>query len=185
MATKSEFTAIGEAVLREWLQGQGYHLIPAQVVSHGLPFLEGHVRQAMLACQGGVSTWVSCHTKKRVTYNQKRRRHETGCHTALWEDYLAVQRLTGIRGSLGFVHVESAQLQLGFLDEIAIGTASYVGPAFPEPMTFFDLARFDWYSLAQTDLFTRLQEAAVPERSRQVWEPPARTAPTHKQGYLF
>lgn len=181
----------GEELVREWLKTEGWCVIPASLIDNGgAPMLESHVRQYILpdilAAKAGVPRWVEVKTKGRWTDSRERRRPETGCELRHWRHYLAVQRNTGIRGAMAFVHVRERRLLIGELDVIGEGAAEWLGPfkpghAFKEPMIFFAVDRFDCFYLEESCLFQLISMAKKPETVRP-WE--NKRAPQDRQKFL-
>lgn len=181
METKFDiFGRRGEDLVREWLKGNGWCVVPTALIDNGgAPLLESHIRSHVLpdilAAKAGHPVWIDVKTKWRITPSKKRRRRETGCELRNWNDYLAVQESTGIKGALAFVQVQARRLLLGDLDTIGQSAAIWhydgrKGHAFTESMIFFDVEDFAWYWLEESCLFQAIREAATCPAVIRPWE---------------
>jgi hypothetical protein len=192
MATRSEFHDFANKVVRQWLLQQGFYVVPDTLIDSValLAHLQQPVLPDLLVAREDMLAWVAIRGKSRATFNQKRRRWETGCELARYQGYLKVQDETRIRGAMAFIHAADEKVHLGFLDELGVLPGYYHGPfkpghAFKEPMIFFAMDHMSSYSLKKDHLFEKFKDAAVPPQTRQAWEPATRKPPEHKQGYLF
>lgn len=162
----------GEEVVRAWLKQQNFYIVPTSLIfTGGAPMLEGllqkHILPDVLAAKG-TPRWVEIKTKTRGTFNQKRRRDETGVPLRHWEAYLAVQEHTGIEGYLCFLHLRERRIYLGSLGEIGKDSAIWEGEPYPEPEIFFDLNRFEWHDL--DDGMAVILPKPIPPKTVQPWE---------------
>jgi hypothetical protein len=162
----------GEVVVRTWLKQLGYFIVPTSLIfTGGAPMLEGLLKKYVLPDVLAAKVhprWVEIKTKTRATFNQKRQRWETGVPLRHWNDYNAVQKHSGIEGSLCFLHLREQRIYLGCLSEIGKDRATWEGKPYPEPEVFFDLNRFDWYEIPNN--IHSLLPKPIAIKSFQSWE---------------
>lgn len=183
------FGDIGETVLRNWLKERGYYVVPTSLIENGgAPMLESHLRSLVLPdtliFKGGEQKWVEVKAKTLAPKYNIGRCHTTGCALRHWNDYRQVQEATGITGALAFVHVWEQKLLLQDLDRVVIHN-HYHGPKFREPMIFFEVDGFEWFSLDRDSLFSTLEKASEPPATVHPWSSVKPRRLTEQLGYLY
>jgi len=186
----------GEKLVREWLKMRGFYVLPAGLIDNGgAPSLEGYLRNIVasdsLVAGHGRTFWAEIKTYQRAAFYQKYQRWVHGIPIRLWRQYTEGQRITGIPGYLFILQLNEQLILEGKLDEIALGSQATTGKHHPPsgPQIFFDVRRFQWYSLSTlTKLKTMLPED-MPPKTMQPWEvgrkfPTARQLPLARDGRL-
>jgi hypothetical protein len=164
-----------ELAVSRWLQQtRGWHVLPAyDYAGQGerkAPRLEGLptslVVPDLLAARQGVSAWFEVKLKTHADYTYLTGRQETGIALRLWNHYLEVQALTGLRVWLVFVHEDEDEVRAGDLASLAVGTCLH-GDGLPT-MRIYDggkmghsgMAFFCWECLIPMARTSELLETA-------------------------
>lgn len=111
MSAAWEWGEWGEGRVRAWFTARGYFVVPTSCIEiGGAPRLIGHLRSHVLpdlqVARAGVCRWVEVKFKTRPVLYEKTKRWRHGIDQRLFEDYLAVERETGIRGSLALYQLQ-------------------------------------------------------------------------------
>lgn len=136
----------GEAVVREWLKAQGYHVIPTSLIETGsAPMLEAQnwklILPNNLVWREGVPRWIEVKTKSRATLHRTPpRRWEHGFPLRHWDAYLAIQEQTGFPMSVAVLELQTQMLLLNTVERLAVNKR----PFFMDGEMHIYLARNDF-----------------------------------------
>lgn len=172
-----EWGAWGERIATQWLQQQGWFVVPTHLIDNGgAPLLIGQLRSFVLpdlqVAKQGQAHWVEVKCKTAPTRYMIRNEWRTGVDLRNWNSYVRVQAESGIPGELAIVHVRPRP-------EAAIDPHLLIAPfwrlsevgevnTFPGvgPRMMFELSHFHSY---------RLEDCEVPplpnlRKSVRPWE---------------
>lgn len=117
----------GEAIVREWLKGRGYFILPSSLIEQGgAPMLNGGDIKAILpdnlTWKEGQPGWVEVKTKSDASeHKNPPHRWEHGLPLRHWNAYLKVQEITKIPVSLAVLEVKNKLLLIGTLTSLERG----------------------------------------------------------------
>lgn len=123
-----------ELAVSLWLQRtRGWHVLPAyDYAGQGekkAPRLEGLPQSLvvpdLLGAKDGMTAWFEVKLKTHADYTYMTGRRETGIALRLWNHYLEVQALTGLRVWLVFVHEEEDEIRTGDLVTLSIAACPH------------------------------------------------------------
>lgn len=117
-AQQLEVGKTGEGIVATWLKAKGYSILPAYDIEipHGKgpqfytpeQSLVSPDMQALIVRNGQTfGMWVEAKTKTRFTWYRKARAWQTGIDLRHYNDYIEVQRISGLPVWLVFVHQDS------------------------------------------------------------------------------
>ena len=117
------FGGKGEVMVRRWFMELGFAVLPLSLIENGgAPMFESDVAKLIspdiLACRNGLSVLVDVKSKGRLPRYRVGQRMQTGIELRQHDSYMAVQKATGMRTALCFIHADRPEMYLGFLDEI-------------------------------------------------------------------
>jgi len=167
----------GEKLVREWLKLRGFYVLPTSLIDNGgAPAMEGYIKRIItsdnLVAKNGHVFWAEVKTYQRATFNQKRQRWEHGVPIRLWGQYLEGQCITGISGCLFILQLDERLILEGRLDDIQVGSQQTIGKHHPPsgPQIFFDVRRFQWYSLDTLSQLEAMIPQDMPAKIIRPWE---------------
>lgn len=140
--TRGELGKRGEQIVREWLERQGYMVLPASLIEHGgAPMLTGEKIKAILpnnlTWKEGQPGWIEVKTKSHSTlHDNPPHRWEHGFPLRHWQDYHQIQEITKIPVSIAVLELETAVLLIGFLNTLDLGKR--IGQIKGVPHVFFN-----------------------------------------------
>jgi len=178
----------GEALVGEWLKLRGFFVLPVSLIKNGgAPALEGHLKRVIasnhLVSGDGDTFWAEIKTYQKAAFYNKYQRYVHGVPIRLWEQYREGERLTGIRGYLFILQLDTRHILEGQLDDIEVGSQrTQPGEKYPPsgPQIFFDVRRFTWYNLDTLEGVLPEFPEDLPPRTLHPWDR-GRSFPTHRQ----
>ncbi|MBV6343233.1 hypothetical protein HWQ67_16765 [Candidatus Magnetobacterium casensis] len=140
----------GEAIVRQWLIGQGYQILPASLIDGiGAPMLLGKQRFILpdnLVWHDGIQGWVEVKTKSVASPHElPPKRQEHGIKLYHWVAYEMIQMHTHTPISLAILQVDIQSVGLSLIDNLRRGVRIY--PMQGEYHIFFDWDDFEWHLL--------------------------------------
>lgn len=181
----------GERVVAPWLGRRGYFVTPtASIIDprYRAPSLVNEysggrkVLPDFLASLGGRSRWVEVKTKSRDVYFQKTREHRQGIATRLFDDYLFVEKETGIEGFLAFLVAGPPPPKLRIGSLAMLDQHRRTGVMDGVPHVFWPIDLFETHQIVDDDLIL-ICPAPQPAKVSYPWERPA--PPTNDQQEYF
>jgi hypothetical protein len=179
----------GEPVMREFLTNLGFWVSAISRDSDSAaPLIESMLRKHVLpdiqASRGGLTRWVEVKSKDSATKYNKTGTFQTGCYIRHFDDYLSVQKATGIPGWIGFQHAMDARIYMQSLDILVrnIHHSHPTGGRLNQPTHYWDLDTMDWYDMDMNSLTVKKWIAsAQPRLTVRIWENPDSKGPSEKQ----
>lgn len=116
-----------ERMVSEWLQARGWLILPVYdysgLAENKAPKLLSKklslVTPDLLGARNGESRWVEVKWKSRADFTRMSQRMETGVDARLWNNYLLVQKETGIPVWIAFVHELENEIRAEHIDILA------------------------------------------------------------------
>lgn len=119
-----------EKRLAGYVRGRGFYLLPTYDFSgkgdDKAPKLEAPpggrslVVPDLLAWGPSESLWIECKWKQRADFYRKSGHRVTGISLRLWRHYGEVQRRTGLRVVIAFLHEDEGEVRIASLARLAV-----------------------------------------------------------------
>lgn len=173
----STFAKQGERVVQEWLLRQGY-----TVTSSGSIHDSRARRGQLLTFVNGAPRWVEVRTKTKDVFYNKTQEHRQGIESRSFDDYLYVQRESGVPGFLAFLVRTPEPIKLRLAPLNLLDANKCPGVMGEVPHVFWPIEIFETHEVVDGDL---VAQAPDPQRVKasHVWEKPAPTS-TVQQGFF-
>ena len=179
----------GEMFVKNWLTSQGFWVITTGLIEdQGAPALIEEIKTTVIPdLQAGNKDglrWVEVKTKARTPdYGILKRRSQGIEH---WDDYLYVEKATGIPGYLAILVPTDRMLYMGSFDAIKKSVQLYQDPTGKnykgKKMAFFDINAFpEWHDVSNEGAISTIK--MLPPKTIRPWEDTS--APVSKQLSLF
>lgn len=181
----------GEHVVAKWLGLRGYYVTPTSMIverqlrSPSLVNRHDGSRSVLpdfMASRSGASKWVEVKTKTKDAFHNKTQEHRQGISSRHFDDYLFVQRESGIPGYLAFLVLTPPppKLRIAPLDELDQNRR--FGAIQGEPHFFWPIDLFENHEIVDEDLVL-IAPAPQPVGVKHIWEKPAPKT-VEQQGYF-
>jgi hypothetical protein len=153
--------ASGEQLVARELMARMWYILPSYDYSgrenNKAPRLEGlkgrYVLPDLLAFRDALARWWEVKVKASATYTRIKKRLEHGIPRRHYDDYLAVERITGIPVYLFVIEEDTGTMLYGKLSELAREKRVYSGDKMSYGgMVFFSRNAFTKYEPLQQDV---------------------------------
>lgn len=140
----------GEIVVKAWLVGRGYLILPASLIDDmGAPMLLGKQRIILpdnLTWRRGTPGWIEVKTKSTCTFHEATpQRDEHGIKLHHWIAYEMIQMQTQTPVWLAILQIDIKSVGISLIDNLKLHERIY--PMQGEHHIFFDWNDFEWHPL--------------------------------------